>query len=277
MSMEEAGKWLWGNKGWLITKFKQLRTWYQGGPGTILIIGPGGVGKTTLAKMIAGEYDSFFKSPGDYEESLDVETTTLDGNPPVEIVVPPGQKLRRESTWTQLKQKISGGEIRGIVQIAAYGYHSIGNISYKKDGVYDKPRHEDNIEQFVSDFSETKRRDEVNVLKGLLPHIETASCKMWFLTVVTKQDLWWPFRKDVEGFYSTGEFGQQLQQLYEKKNRQTFRHEKVFGSLVIRNFETGFGELLQKNTAGYDHPMQVASVRQLIETLDALRSWEQRK
>ena len=48
----------------------------------------------------------------------------------------------------------------------------------------------------------------------------------------------------------------------------------AFASLVIGNWTTGGGERLKKNTEGYDHEMQVTSVRRLFDLLDGLRQWE---
>lgn len=43
---------------------------------------------------------------------------------------------------------------------------------------------------------------------------------------------------------------------------------------MIRNLVTGRGEKLKPNAEGYDQELQVESLRRLIETVDALRTWE---
>lgn len=98
---------------------------------------------------------------------------------------------------------------------------------------------------------------------------------MWFLTLVTKQDLWWNSRAEVEEYYRDGEYGKILQTIEARQGIQQFRHERVLASLVIRNFKTGTDELLQPNVAGYDHVEHAASLRTLFETFDSLRIWDQ--
>src|SRR5439155_19898988 len=95
--------WLWKNKDWIAARFGELKAWYHRGKGTkkepgILILGPGGAGKSTLARLLAGEYDYLRDLPGEYEESVGVETYVLKDSPRVEVVVPPGQRQRREAT-----------------------------------------------------------------------------------------------------------------------------------------------------------------------------------
>ena len=112
------------------------------------------------------------------------------------------------------------------------------------------------------------------MLRQLAPHLKLNQGRLWFLTLVAKQDLWWPKLSEVEKYYQDGEYGNEVRQLLLQQDLRRFRHEYVFASLVIRNFVTGRGEKLKPNVEGYDHPLQVESLRRLIETIYALKTWE---
>lgn len=98
------------------------------------------------------------------------------------------------------------------------------------------------------------------------------------LTLVSKQDLWWPQRQEVEKHYREGPYRTELQKLVELVNARQFRHETAFASLVINNFTSGIDEhhpeRLCPNAEGYDHPLQIQSLRHLFEVVDALKNWE---
>ena len=67
---------------------------------SVLIIGPGGVGKTTLGRFLSGQQGD--GESGSYVESICTEEFQLDDNAAVQVVIPPGQTHRRMSTWDQL-------------------------------------------------------------------------------------------------------------------------------------------------------------------------------
>jgi hypothetical protein len=267
--------WIWERKDEIQRKLTELYSWFRGSgastdpkPG-ILILGPGGSGKTTLGKLLAGEYDLLFDQLGRYDESLSIERYSLTDDPGVEIVVPPGQQHRREATWTDLHADIAAGKFRGIVLLTAYGYHTLGQTSYKDHRLYRGDK-----EEFLKAFLEDRRADELAILRQLKPHVRSSRGKMWLLTLVAKQDLWWPKRTEVEKHYREGEYGAEIQSILNQQDQRQFRHEFLFASLVISNFATGIGERLKANTEGYDHSMYIESLRRLFETVDALKNWE---
>jgi hypothetical protein len=264
--------WSWDHKAEIGRKLGNLFAWFRGGnraekgtPG-ILVIGPGGVGKTTLGRVLSG---GLADSLGRYDESLNVERFPLEDNPGVEIVVPPGQLHRRESTWQEVRNDICAGKFRGIIVVLAYGYHSLGYRSYKEHRLY-----QGNKRRFLDAYLNDRRTDELNVLRQLIPSASVSPGKLWMLTLVTKQDLWWPKREEVARHYREGSYAVEIERLSAQRDLREFRHEFAFASLVIGNFQTGRGEMLQKNVAGYDAHLQNDSERLLFETLDALKNWE---
>ena len=97
----------------------------------ILIIGAGGVGKTTLARILSGDFDWLLGEPWRYSQSFTIEVTTLKDDPKVKVVVPPGQPIRRESTWADIEGGLAGGKYRGVIVVSANGYHTLPEQSYK--------------------------------------------------------------------------------------------------------------------------------------------------
>jgi hypothetical protein len=282
-AMSVSGKileWTWGKRDEIAAQLRALWGWFRGNGKPedergIVILGPGGVGKSTLGQLLAGPHDFLLDVTGEYKESKEVEEYTIPAegdSPEVGVVVPPGQKRRRDATWTSLLQDVAAGKFRGVILLGAYGYHSLGNVSWKDPGI---SRGHADEQSFLASFLEEKREDEIAVLNKLAGPLQLNTRSLWLLTVVTKQDLWWAERAKVEAHYGDGgRFGKVLRAVAAGQDQTRFREELAFGSLVICNFATGRGELLKENTAGYDHPEQVRSLRRLFETVGALRNWE---
>jgi hypothetical protein len=262
---------LWSNRKEIAAFVKGIREWFRRpvpAPG-ILVVGPAGAGKTTLARFLSEDYDLLLDPPGAYQGSLNVEHYTLPDKPKVGIAVLPGQEHRRPATWPALLSNLADGKYRGVILVAAYGHQTIPKRSYKEHELYqnDKAR-------FVTALLEAQRRDELEVLRQLLPTLTLCKNRLWFLTVVAKQDLWWPDRADVERHYTEGEYGSECARALGKIDSGRLRSEIAPASLVISNFNTPGGESLKPNAAGYDQLLQVDSLRRLLETVDALRQWE---
>lgn len=273
-ALAAVGAFLWSNKDWIWAKLSEIRSWFRRGEGTeqspgILILGPGGAGKSTLARLLSEEnYNPLLHLPGEYQESVGVETYSLKDAEGVEIVVPPGQRQRREATWADLHADLAAGKFRGVIVLAAYGHHSF-MLPYKQHRLY-----QNNKERLVEDHCAAQREEELVVLRQLTPHLAASRGKVWMLSLVAKQDLWWPKRVEVEKHYADGEYGAEVEKIRGQRGTQQFRHELVFASLVISNFMTGAGEQLKPNAAGYDQKLQVESLRRLFQAIEALRQWE---
>ncbi len=273
---KDAAKWLWDHKEsvkrvcrWLLPK-KRLSPSDSPAP-ELLIVGSGGVGKSTLGRILAQEHGLLFDALGAFKESDDMEKYEIKDGPGAEILVPPGQDFRLNAVWGELMSDIAAGRFRGIVLVGSYGRHALSH-SYKSHREY--PRFK-NKEKFLKWHLQNRREKEIEILRQLAPFVKSCPSRLWLMTLVVKQDLWWPIRHEVEAFYRNGDYAKELSAVLAKEGK--FRHEHVFASMVISNLYTGTAEVLSKNSEGYDHSMQLASLKGLFEVFESLRKWEDGK
>lgn len=236
----------------------------------VLIIGPGGVGKTTLGQFLSGQEDQ--AASGSYVESVGTEEFQIADNLSVQLVIPPGQAHRRKATWDQRLEEVADGKFRGVILIHAYGHHALGDFSYKNHKLYDP---EKGFDAFVTDYLSQCLKAEEQILKIVCDAVRRCSAPIWVLTLVTKQDLWWDERDDVEKYYTEGKYGKVVKECLGSKSEKLFRHETATASLVIRNLITGRDEIVKKTVAGYDAPLQEKSFEKLLQVFDGLMQWEE--
>lgn len=267
----DAGKWVWDNWTQIAERLRSLREWFAGSRSSILVVGGGGVGKSTLAKLLAAKGDLLVSLAAPYSESTTIEKYRFDERGS-EVVVPPGQEKRRDFLWREPLSEIARGKVRGIIVVNSYGYHSLANLALKDHRLF-----RGNKRQFLADYLEEQRADELRVLRRIAPFVRDARSRIWMLSLIGKQDLWWNKAKEVSTFYESGPYSNAVRGIAAKRGDVGFRHEFAYGSFLIANFIAEGGGTLAKNVSGFDQLAQAASIRRVIETLDALRRWEEGK
>jgi hypothetical protein len=241
----------------------------------VLILGAGGVGKTTLAKTLTLAEQTYSQNPGEYEESLEVETHAFSDAPAISFVVPPGQRYRRELTWSRFLDRISEGGFRGIIVVGAYGYHSLGRISFKTHDMYvNAPAEDQTPERFLEKYSRACRDDECDVLRSVAARVKMCDRPIALATIVTKEDVWWPERDAVHAHYEKEWHEEIVADLLASKKNDGFKYEHARISLVINRFETGMNEILRENSQGYGEKEKHASLDALFKKLAAIKAWE---
>ncbi len=229
----------------------------------IVIFGAGGNGKTSLAYTLnQEELDNL-----NYKETHNTEQLKMNSDIWGHFLVAPGQERRIERYWADLLTKISTGKIAGVINVVSYGYHSvdIGNKSFKDTSYFNADR----IDNFLDDFLKEKRREEIRYLKKIAEHIKTAPNKVWMLTLVNKQDLWWNKQKEVENFYKNGEYNAIIEDIVSSRGTNHFLHEYISCSLFSCNFQIG-SDFTKRTVEGYDEPLRRANYNNFVENLNSL-------
>jgi hypothetical protein len=230
----------------------------------IAIFGAGGTGKSTLGKVLSGEFDlNSLLQP--YQESISTEQYKLDSNVVGTVIVAPGQ-IRREYTWEDLFKTMAGGKFNLIIHTVSWGYHSFGEIGYAQHKLYQNGM---TSNQFMDVYAEECRIRELDVLNKISPYLSIADRqKTVLITLVTKQDLWWNDQSQLQDYYQNGKYDKSIQDIKYKKGSSNFVHEYQFASLVIENLFSGANELLVTTTGGYDQRLQAENFKKLIKTIE---------
>ena len=233
----------------------------------IAIFGAGGTGKSTLGKVLAGEFglDNILQP---YRISSRTEELKLDSNIPSSILIVPGQPGFLNE-WDEPLRKISNSQIDLIINVVSYGYHSFtrsGYLNYQNHPDYQPGMTVDN---FVATHSGKNREMEIELLNKMAPQLSLVHRKRTvMITLVTKQDLWWVNRQVVQDYYQSGDYDQIVQDIGNKLGRNNFIHQYISLSLLTENFRAGDGEMLIPVAEGYEQRIQVLNLYQLLDFLE---------
>jgi hypothetical protein len=211
--------------------------------------------KATVGKLLAGKLTDEELLRG-YVESFAGERYGLGGTVTGTVLVAPGQR-QREYTWDELLDMLVTGDVAGIINVTAYGYHSLERLpSYKEHLAFEsgmtKPR-------FLHAFLDHCRNEEIRQLESLVPALLRSRRKVWFMTLVTKQDLWWNKRAEVKRHYENGPYNELIGQIQRKVSAGRFPHEIASVSLTWENLRDGGNDTLALTVAGYDQRLRLAS------------------
>jgi GTPase SAR1 family protein len=248
--------------------FRRFRSWIKQGRVKVIVFGSGGVGKTSLGKLLVGQSE-ISGGMRDYKMSREIEDYRLPGDVLATVIVPPGQESRRKATWKDLYRDLSLGKCKIIVNVVAAGFHSIDGLSYT-DSKYYQPGWSQ--EEFLANYRKECNERELGV-REITPFICKAKGhkgkqeKLWMITLVTKQDLWWSERVEIRKHYEEGPYNEYIKEIISERGQQNFEHIYLSSSLTMSNFMTSKGEVLANTVSGYDQPIQVANLKALFDTI----------
>jgi GTPase SAR1 family protein len=243
--IREIGEWLWKR----VTK-GQVR---------VVVFGSSGAGKSTLGATLAGQ-----EVTPDYKDSSHLETYKLEGGVPCSILVPPGQRSLRVSTWSDLMRDVSTGQSSTVLHVVSWGLNQIGNQKYTE-----LPDHVDGMTlDATSDAYFAKQRlQEMETLESFAGQVALAPGRLSLITVVTKQDLWWENRQDVRAFYEQGRYAETIAGIRNRVGEQHFTHKIWSASLLRRNIVDVDGKVLRATAAGYDDTIQLRDHYKLLDLI----------
>lgn len=257
----EAAVTLWDNRSAIASAARRIWRWVRKGRLRVAIFGPGGMGKTTLGHFLSGALDPY-QGPTGYSESIGVEDFKLKGDVPCTLVVAPGQEFRRAQSWTAMLADLVKGKAHGVINVVSYGHES-PSVPWKQHRCHTAGM---TVKQFLPALTASARDEELKVVQTLAHQLKLTS-KLWMITLVTKQDLWWRQRHAVRKHYETGPYHDAIKAIIGQVGAANFRHEYLSASLSSTNLVDSEGTLLCPVAEGYDDSIQTAHLRRLLDTI----------
>lgn len=219
------------------------------------MFGAGGTGKSTLGTFIEGGLDTD-TDVGEYKETLRTVAHKASGTEPATLHVVPGQKSKQQTYWSEQYREIAKGDVTRVINVGCWGYHATGLERDRIEG-FDPQQ---TAEEFSELYLERSRMLELEALANVIPHLVTAPGPIRLMTLVSKQDLWWHRRKEVQAFYQGGEYSELLKPIIDAKGADRFEHTITSAALVQQNLRTADGFELAQTVAGYDDPLRLANL-----------------
>jgi GTPase SAR1 family protein len=216
----------------------------------IVICGSAGTGKSTLSRLLSGNFGrEDILQP--YQLSPVTEESKLDSKPSGSILTLSGQS----DFWGEELRKIADNQIDLVINVVSFGYHSIGRIEYQNLLGYQMGM---TAREMLDVHINDKKVVELELLNKITPYLSIASKKkILMITLVTKQDLWWPDRQAIKNHYEVGQYNEVIKAVQNKLGQPHFRHEYFSASLLTENFGDGRGEIMAPVSEGYDQKIQL--------------------
>jgi hypothetical protein len=246
---KDAFEIIWDYRTQIAPFLRKIRRRVRIGKETIIILGPHGVGKTSLGHLFSGKAVSPI-----YRPSFEIEIFPFEGAVFGSILVAPGDEIRRFRDWPDLRTEIAKGAISGVIYVVAGGYSAFP-YRFSEDEIHSSFPNID-LPTFVSKYLERNRQNELKVLRDELSQsLKDSPARIWFVTAVLKKDLWAANADEVMHFYKEGPYAEVVREIM-KFRGGNFVYECLPVSLLIGNLITGDGVVLAETARGFDTAKQ---------------------
>lgn len=230
----------------------------------IVVFGSFGTGKSTLGKQLGGLYNPA-TVPHNYEISTLVEKHQFKKDSSCKILVAPGQEILADRYWPDLIRVLERAKNRLVINVVANGYHTPGEIDIATS--YSQPTNVLSLSQAKGLYFSECLTNEIKQLEYLNPRISDLTGNLTFITLVSKQDLWWNDRISIQNHYENGDYNRIIEEIKVRRGQQNFTHHYMSASLFINNLRTNQGDLLIPVSEGYDQNIQYLHLNRLFETI----------
>ncbi len=192
----EAATFAWDHRRSLGKVSRELFQAIREGRTRVLVFGASGAGKSTVGKLLGEKLTDEDLLRG-YVSSRAVESYDLGKTVAGSVLVAPGQRLRRHAA-DELRSMLTTGKVAGVMNVVAYGHHAFDpNTAFQEHRAFQPGMTK---ARFLTAYLKDSREEELRELEILVPAIVDCPRKLWFMTVVTKQDLWWDKRAEVRQY-----------------------------------------------------------------------------
>lgn len=253
----------------------------------IAIFGTGGVGKTVVGLLLSklGEKDlknsekylEFLEELANYNRSKKSEYKSFksESNTCTLVIAPGQEKQYKDEYWEPIYKDIKDNKVQGLINIVAWGYNSPYSFKHipqlkKFESILENTTRS-LTDKELKRYLEDNRKEELKRIESLVDEICNVE-KLWMITVIAKEDLWWNKKSEVINYYKKGEYNSFIEEIKKRMKRNKFHHEYVSVSLLINNLITGDENeqrCLALSTTGYTTSLQAKSMRKLLKTINS--------